>query len=64
MTNNYAISYKVDGFNTTHTQYSSGADETQARESFHKSQTCEIHDVTITNVESVCEHDDKIVTVK
>lgn len=64
MTNNYAISYKVDGFSTTHTQYLSGTDEKQAQDKFHKSKTCEIHSVTMTNIEQVCERDDKIVTIK
>ena len=63
MSNDYAILYKVDGFETSHTKYLSGENEHVVRENFIASDFNNQYKIDIIEIVNVHEHDDKIVPI-
>ena len=63
MSNDYAILYKVDGFETSHTKYLSGDNEHEVREEFIASDFNNQYKIDIIEIVNVHELDNKIVAV-
>ena len=64
MSNDYAIAYKISGYDTTHTRYLSGDSADDVQQKFTENIINNIHEIEVVNVTKVKESDDKIITCK
>lgn len=64
MTNDYAIMYRVSGYDTTHTKYLSGENIDEIQTKFEADTINELHKVKILEIVQVVEEHDKIIVTK
>jgi hypothetical protein len=64
MTNDYAIMYRVSGYDSTHTKYLSGEDTDQIQSKFEADDINKLHEVEILEIVQVVEDSDKIIVAK